>query len=282
MQPRGACAYSPFGVSSKDVTRLTRADLRAVLDFLGDVSTLEFDELYPTEFLARMRGLVDCDAVTYSELDRARRVHFAGVGVPEDDDEDPGVDIYWNVVHTCPTFDFRDRTGDLGSIRVSDVISRRRYHELPIYADYFRPCGLDQYVELGLPAQPGRDRFFVLFRSIGARDFSARDRDVLEMLRPHIKRLEANASLRRQLSEVLRQSNGALEWTDHAHLTPREREIVELVAEGKTNAEIAAILWVAPSTVKKHLEHVYAKTGVGRRAAAARHVWVGGPSLPGA
>ena len=42
------------------------------------------------------------------------------------------------------------------------------------------------------------------------------------------------------------------------------------MAEGKTNAEIASALWVAPSTVKKHLENVYAKTGVGRRAAAAR------------
>jgi len=52
-------------------------------------------------------------------------------------------------------------------------------------------------------------------------------------------------------------------------LTHREREIVELVAAGKTNAEIAATLWVAPSTVKKHLENVYAKTGIGRRAAVA-------------
>jgi DNA-binding CsgD family transcriptional regulator len=55
----------------------------------------------------------------------------------------------------------------------------------------------------------------------------------------------------------------------YAELTPREREIVWLVAEGKTNAQIAVDLWVAPSTVKKHLEHVYEKLGVGRRTAAA-------------
>jgi DNA-binding CsgD family transcriptional regulator len=249
------------------MTRLSRADLDAILSFLGDASTLEFDELYPAEFLARMRKLVACDVITYTELDRAQRVHFAGISVPEDEEDD--ADVYWSVVHTCPTFDYRDRSGDLSSVRVSDVISRRHYHELPIYQEYFRPYRIDQYVELGLPAQPGRDRFFVLFRSIGARDFSARDRDVLEMLRPYLYRFEVDAALRRKLSETLCESGSTPTWADRAHLTPRECEIVELVADGKTNAEIAATLWVAPSTVKKHLEHVYAKIGVGRRAAAA-------------
>ena len=51
-------------------------------------------------------------------------------------------------------------------------------------------------------------------------------------------------------------------------LTDREREILEWVAVGKTNAEIAKILWVAPSTIRKHLENVYAKLGVHTRTAA--------------
>jgi DNA-binding CsgD family transcriptional regulator len=60
-------------------------------------------------------------------------------------------------------------------------------------------------------------------------------------------------------------------------LTRREREILELVAEGKPNAEIAAILWVSPSTVRKHLEHVYEKLGVNNRTAAVARVF---PALP--
>jgi DNA-binding CsgD family transcriptional regulator len=51
-------------------------------------------------------------------------------------------------------------------------------------------------------------------------------------------------------------------------LTRREREVLELVAEGKQNAEIAQVLWVAPSTVRKHLENIYGKLGVGTRTAA--------------
>jgi len=51
-------------------------------------------------------------------------------------------------------------------------------------------------------------------------------------------------------------------------LTAREREVLAWVARGKTNAEIARVLWLAPSTVRKHLENVYAKLGVSTRTAA--------------
>ena len=55
-------------------------------------------------------------------------------------------------------------------------------------------------------------------------------------------------------------------------LTAREREVLAWVARGKTNAEIARILWLAPSTVSKHLENVYAKLGVTNRTAAVAHL----------
>ena len=51
-------------------------------------------------------------------------------------------------------------------------------------------------------------------------------------------------------------------------LTTRESEIVDLLAAGKTNAEIAELLWIAPGTVRKHLENVYRKLGVTNRMAA--------------
>lgn len=51
-------------------------------------------------------------------------------------------------------------------------------------------------------------------------------------------------------------------------LTPRESEILGWVAHGKTNGEIATILWISPTTVRKHLENVYPKLGVHTRTAA--------------
>jgi DNA-binding CsgD family transcriptional regulator len=51
-------------------------------------------------------------------------------------------------------------------------------------------------------------------------------------------------------------------------LTPRESQILAWVARGKTNREVAELLWIAPTTVRKHLENVYAKLGVTTRTAA--------------
>jgi DNA-binding CsgD family transcriptional regulator len=51
-------------------------------------------------------------------------------------------------------------------------------------------------------------------------------------------------------------------------LTSREREILSWVVRGKTNPEIAAILWIAPGTVRKHLENIYEKLDVSTRAGA--------------
>lgn len=55
-------------------------------------------------------------------------------------------------------------------------------------------------------------------------------------------------------------------------LTKREQEVLAWVARGKTNAEVAQVLWLAPSTVRKHLENVYAKLGVGTRTGAVARV----------
>lgn len=248
---------------------LRRVDLQAVLSFVVDVGELDFDRPYPAELVARLADLVPCAALGYQEVDRRARRTALLVGihgsVEVDEKED---ELYW-ALGPCPIITYRSVTGDLAATRLTDLVDWRRYRELPIYRDYFAPFRIDHMLDLALPAGPGQHRSFILFRRTGDGDFSRRDRAVLEMLRPHFSRLEAEASLRRQLSEALRAWHGDGEPRPYAELTAREREIVELVAEGKTNAQIAAQLWVAPSTVKKHLEHVYEKLGVGRRAAAA-------------
>jgi pimeloyl-ACP methyl ester carboxylesterase/DNA-binding CsgD family transcriptional regulator len=57
-------------------------------------------------------------------------------------------------------------------------------------------------------------------------------------------------------------------------LSRREREVMRLVADGRTNAEIASALGISPRTIERHLSNVYAKLGLegkaARAAAAAR------------
>lgn len=52
-------------------------------------------------------------------------------------------------------------------------------------------------------------------------------------------------------------------------LSPREAEVLFWVAQGKTNAEIGLILDISATTVKKHLEHIFQKSGTENRTSAS-------------
>jgi FixJ family two-component response regulator len=53
-----------------------------------------------------------------------------------------------------------------------------------------------------------------------------------------------------------------------AALSAREVEILNLIAQGRSNKEIARVLSIAPETIKSHLKHIFTKLNVERRAQA--------------
>lgn len=63
--------------------------------------------------------------------------------------------------------------------------------------------------------------------------------------------------------------------------SPREREVVDLLVQGKTNGEIAAALNIRQNTVKNHVARIFDKFGVNTRAALVAQV-MGGGAHPGA
>jgi DNA-binding NarL/FixJ family response regulator len=71
---------------------------------------------------------------------------------------------------------------------------------------------------------------------------------------------------------------------DTRGLTRRELEILRLVAEGHSNAELAKMLWVTEQTVKFHLSNIYRKLDVSNRTEASRWAQVQGllPANPSA
>jgi len=249
------------------------SDAEAMLGFIADAAELDLPELYSTELLTGLQGLVRSTWVAYQDIDHDAKefVDFNGVGP---DEGEPGPEVYL-LLGPCPTQEHRARTGDLAAVRNSDLIDVRGWHQLPLYRDYFRPANVEYILDLGLSAGADRIRSLVFMRASGEKDFSERDRAVVELLTPHLRNLERTAHLRelvrRSVCHAQRYQRESATGEDvglgFSALTRREHEIVELVASGSTNAEIATALWVSPSTVKKHLEHIYAKLGVRRRAA---------------
>ena len=84
-------------------------------------------------------------------------------------------------------------------------------------------------------------------------------------------------------SNVLTRSSREAVEDDGPGLTRRELEILRLVAEGHSNAQLARMLWVTEQTVKFHLSNVYRKLGVANRTEASRWAQLNGllePTAP--
>jgi DNA-binding CsgD family transcriptional regulator len=214
----------------------------------------------PLSLLDDLTGLIRCDEVSFLLLDAGTRAadfeQFAPVPAGEgDSDDEPFWTHYWDS-RPCS---YPDHSGDLRSVtRVSDFYSAREWHATGMYCDYFHPAGIEHELMMclpvgpGSPGGPGRSVRLIFFRGAGP-DFSERDRGLLTLLRPHLDEAYRTA-------EQLRLGT--------PQLTPRQRELLHLVADGYTNAQVGRRLGVSEGTVRKHLENIYAKLQVSSRTAA--------------
>jgi DNA-binding NarL/FixJ family response regulator len=67
---------------------------------------------------------------------------------------------------------------------------------------------------------------------------------------------------------------------DDGELTPREAEVLRLIAAGQSNREIARALFVSEATIKTHVNRIFMKTGSRDRAQAIRHAYAHGYASP--
>jgi len=320
------------------VERLGLADLEHVLQFLGELASVEGEEPFPRELLSSLKRLVPCDVLTFCELDRVREVAIAEIEEPVYDGQVPHC-TYWEIRYEHPLCRHHEVNGDFRAMKLSDFMTRDQLHSSRIYTDWFRPFGTEYLMTVGLDSPLSHTKVF-LFDRAGRRDFTERDRAVLNLLRPHLAHRYAEAQARRRAREALEllegdhavvlldEDNRIAFATDHGHdllvryfgdngarlpdavgswlrsapapdeaplevrddgtlmvrrvgnalvleerrhsphLTAREQEILDHVAAGHTNAEIAATLCLALGTVRRHLENIFGKLGVHNRTAA--------------
>lgn len=97
--------------------------------------------------------------------------------------------------------------------------------------------------------------------------------------RPHLRRaletfddLRAEPFVTRAAHELRASGETARkrDVTSQVRLTPMERQVAQLVSQGMSNKEVAALCWVSPRTVAYHLRNCFAKTGVTSRGELAR------------
>ena len=336
--------HSTFVVSLKAVPSLTTRDGERLLRFVAEAESVGGDQPFTPDLLVELGRLIRADWVSYCELDRVRRRIRLQVDRPDEEDEvEIDDETTWHVVLEEHPVCARHQKGHFGAMKLSDFFTMRRLHRTWVYDNWFKPLGVEHELDVAIPSPLWHTKTF-LFDRAGGRDFTERDRLILDLLQPHLARLWQAARTRRLLAAALaeldrvdehggrgvillgfggevefaspptqrllreffpaptggrlpaalsewlesdgakplirrrgtrrlkvQRAGGALlleETREDIQLTPRERQVLSWVARGKTNAEIARLLWLAPSTVRKHLENVYAKLGVNTRTAA--------------
>jgi RNA polymerase sigma factor (sigma-70 family) len=232
---------------------LAGSDYRKALDALCAAGDVVGPQPFPQPVLHALRELVPCDVVTFhsSSATSERVLVYAG---------EPVAEVTPEIRAARRRLEHEDPVRQVeGAQRLDDVVSPREFRRRQFYVDVHRPLGIEFMLWLYL--DPGSDARLEFDRA--EHNFSERDRSVLDLLRPHFRQF-VRAARRRAPAAAASRS-----------LTPREREVISYVAEGRTNDEVAHLLGISAQTVRKHLENAYEKLDVHTRTGAVAAVFGG-------
>jgi DNA-binding CsgD family transcriptional regulator len=235
---------------------ISEADLRRVLDVVSPAAVDTDGPEIPEQVLRGLAELIPSACVSFFVMDSQRRQVSAGQEVLLADlpDEDEECDAlfwagYWDCVACC----YPERSGDYERVTMwTDFYSEREHAQL-LKAEYSRRIGVRYDLQVALPPQGRLERRFAFLRERGDQPYTERDRLLLTLIRPHLIRIRDRVEAQRRTVPAL---------------TPRQLQLLRRVADGHTNRQIARDLGLSEGTVRKHLEHIYARLEVGSRTEA--------------
>ncbi len=155
------------------------------------------------------------------------------------------------------------------ALKISDMLTQSQFHRLALYNEYYKK--LDTKYQMVLPLLYDRNLLSGFAFNRDRRDFTENERLILNLLAPHLIQAYQNAeaaSNARQKAVVSINPRLNLSGIESFGLTPREAEVLQWLAKGKQNKEIASICAININTVKKHLEAIYRKLNVENRTGA--------------
>lgn len=249
--------------------RLRPSDYEAVLGLVRQLYAVDRIEDFPRRAILGIGRLIPADIITYNEIDPSRQRALMveepiGVLTPQQ------IKTFEQLSHQHPLIAHYARTRDRQPRKISDFMTLSEFRRLDLYQEFFGSLPINYQIAVTIPSSP------VLVIGIAVNrfrhDFSERDRALLDLVRPHLIQAYRNAAERttfRQRAEIAERALWSAPARELSTLTCREHDVLVLVADGKTNPQIAEKLRLSARTVQKHLEHVYEKLGVRSRTAAA-------------
>jgi DNA-binding CsgD family transcriptional regulator len=211
--------------------------------------------------LPGLAQLVGCDSLSFTVLG-PEPGQVSVTRHPDDSASPAHVAAFAAYVHEHPLANYHRTTGDARPVMISDFLSRRDFHGLDLYGEYFRYRTVEYQIAFGLPGAGPEVIGVALNRA--DRDFTEDERALLSVIRfPLVSGLQ-RARQRQQAQRDLATATSPAP----AALTDQELRVLRLAALGRTNSAIARALDVSPRTVAKHLEHIYRKLDVNSRTSA--------------
>jgi DNA-binding CsgD family transcriptional regulator len=251
---------------------MLRVDHRAVLETLGAIGEGARGSVsFARAGVQGLSRLVAADLTTLSicDLDTGHRSVVSDVPNAISRSHVEAFDRHF---HEHPLVRAHGRNPRAVTRRISDLVPVPDFRRTPLFNDYYRAIRIDHAMAVPIHVRKNVLVSFVLNRS--GRDFSERDVACLESIRPHLG----------NLYRLTREAEGPqAAWgvppvdpaeSGNPGLTRREREVLDRLAWGKTDRDIADILGISPRTVHKHLQRIYEKLGVETRTAAVARAFL--------
>lgn len=245
-------------------------DLRAAYDLVGELAAAPDEDVFWQVALTRLLELIPATRASWNVWDYRRRTLVEWVGLAPDPHDVTPLTALWHQLpwlRESPPEPVRSM-----SLPSTYFLPHRELVRLEVFDAYYKQR--DAEYGLGIAGGSSAQQMRGVLFERADRDFSAYEIALAALLSPHLTALHRSLRTRARLAKRLRELEAAARERPVpaaaavAELTPREAQVLALVADGLTNPQIAARLYTSPRTVQKHLQHAFEKLGVRTRAAA--------------
>lgn len=242
-----------------------------VLRLVGEVSgLLELAEFRGGLFSA-LRAELPCDFISLNQIAPDPQLNWSVSEPPVPAEYHAG---FYRFALQNPLAERHLRTRDGRPLRFSDIVTVDQLHATDLYREVYAGLGVEYQIAFTLPSPSQRIMAIALSR--GRHDFSETERDLLTLARPHL--IQAYRNVLQVADERAAADRRRPHGPDEGALrdlglTPAQARVLRRIAMGCSGAALAEELAIAPRTVHKHLQRIYATLKVTDRSQAAARAW---------